>query len=245
MLIEMSHCPFCDSGHSSPCFARYTDGYKCFTCGAWKQADRGFIEVPVIKNTMNMPEYESNPKRFRVATLQWLYQYYLTNETIKKYCVLEADDGSLMFPAIINGEIDFYVRRWLGTKRIRNVGNKPMHIMGKGRTLVVVEDFISAIRIAEHTSTLCLFGTKCNKETINHMLTHYDRIILWLDGDKAGQDSAYQLQSYLRKAHYWIKKRRTFEEFNLNMSSIKSELDPKCYSASYIRNIIKGVGICK
>lgn len=244
MLIEMSHCPFCDSGHTSPCFARYTDGYKCFTCGAWKQADRSFIEAPVIKNTINMPEHEHNPKRFRVDSLKWLYQYYLTDEVIRKRWILEAKDGSLMFPAIIDGEIDFYVRRWLDTKRIRNVGNKPRYIMGEGKTIVIVEDFISAIRVAEHTSTLCLFGTKCNKDTINHILTNYDRIVLWLDGDKAGQDASYVLQSYIRKAHYWLKKKRTFEDFKLSMCNIKSELDPKCYSDSVINLYMKGVGVC-
>ena len=236
MLIETSHCPFCGNGHKTPCFARYSDGYKCYSCGAYKRSDRRFIpkDKPMHWN-IELPELCPS---MGLSGLQYLYQYYVTDAVIRKYRIVQAFDGSLIFPVSINNEVVFYVRRWLHRKIVKNVGNIVRPIFGEGETLVIVEDFISAIRVAETTSCLCLFGTKCDYKTIHKIISQYNQIVIWLDGDKAGQTSASNLRLQLRKQIKHTRNTRRFDDKDIKITNLCTKKDPKCYSNEEIRMLL-------
>lgn len=63
---------------------------------------------------------------------------------------------------------------------------------GRSKTIVLTEDMVSAIRIAEatdHVDVACILGTTVNSNKLLYLVSNYDHVHLWLDGDKAGIDA--------------------------------------------------------
>lgn len=53
------------------------------------------------------------------------------------------------------------------------------------RTLVVVEDPVSAIKVRRHANAMPLFGSTFDEERMLHLAKSYDKLLIWLDYDKA------------------------------------------------------------
>lgn len=82
--------------------------------------------------------------------------------------------------------------------------------------LVITEDVISGLRCNEVCDSAALGGTNVNQKELLPILLQYDKIILWLDGDKAGQSAAQK----------FIKRYKHLRP----IKSICTKKDPKCYS---------------
>ena len=51
-------------------------------------------------------------------------------------------------------------------------------------TVVLVEDYLSAIRVSEHYPCMPLFGCVCGLNVLQELLGRFSSIIVWLDSDK-------------------------------------------------------------
>jgi hypothetical protein len=57
--------------------------------------------------------------------------------------------------------------------------------LGNGNNIVVlVEDYISALRVSEHLPCMPLFGCTINLERLQELLGRFNTLIVWLDYDK-------------------------------------------------------------
>lgn len=245
MLIEMTSCPFCNNGHNTPCFAKYDDGYKCFTCGAYKKADRSFTNNVKKMGGLSLPKGIKNPTQFSYDNLKWLYSYYIDECTIRRNNIAQLDDEQLLFPIIKNNEVLFYIERWNKPKKIRHRGVKqPILLDGaSSKKLIIVEDWISAIRVSEHYDTLCLFGLYCPYKDLQKYISRYDEIFIWLDGDAPGQQAASKLYKLLvDRLLVSHKYKRSFDKNDKHVYNVKTSRDPKAYSPDEIKEGIQNYG---
>lgn len=246
MLISTGPCPFCNSGNNTPCFATYDDGYHCFTCGKTKRGSNHFAAW-FPNNTRNsefyIPEHTGNPRQFSPKALGWLYDKYVFDDLIRKHGLFYVPSTeSLGMPVFDDeGKMVFCQLRKDEPKRFITKGSKDnMFIAGDGsNTVVFVEDYISAIRVGEHVDTVCLFGTTMSLSNIERIVDTYSNFVIWLDGDEAGRKASdaleYRLIDVLMK-----KSLRYAWSCNTvkNVSTRTTDLDPKCYTDSEIKNII-------
>lgn len=95
------------------------------------------------------------------------------------------------------------------------IGN-PIFRVGKGDTLVVVEDLLSAIRVGKFTTSCAALGTHLTDELVLVAL-QYPLILLWFDGDPAGREADKHFGNRLRS-------------YGVRVLSIRTQKDPKEYS---------------
>ncbi len=136
MLVNMGACPFCGGGNNTPCFATYDNGFHCFTCGKKKSTDRAQYAYRPMLATMDkdltLPEHTQNTCEFSPSVLKWLYSYYVYDDLIKQYNIAYvpfAEFGqfkgeSLILPAITDGKLMSYQRRFFPNKQFITKGDK-------------------------------------------------------------------------------------------------------------------------
>ncbi len=236
-LSNHSVCPSCGGGHKSKPFCVYDNGYHCFACNTGKYADRAFsIRPRLVNNIPEFPEYTSNLSEYKLEALEWLTKYNITEYLIHKHSIHSCvDDGSLLFLNIQGDTIRGYQRRDAVTRLITTQGEKiPMLFESNEDVLVLVEDYISAIRVSKFCDTLCLWGIKIAYDELYAKFKQYDKILVWLDNDtekptNSGQKAAAKIiknaKSIIRSINY----RKGFTTNNKQIKNIVSAQDPKYY----------------
>lgn len=242
-IYSIAECPACGGGHKSKPFAVYSDGYHCFSCGLHKRAEYNYItKAKKDSSSFTLPTLEHDPQKFGVVVRKWLMQYHVTDDLIRQHGICEAPEDSVFMPVYIDDKLVRYSRRWINPRRDYMDGDyytKPMnHVDSK--CVVLVEDFISYIRVGTQYSACCLFGTNCNNEVLTEFLKQYDTIIVWLDNDTGrrdgrnpGQDAAKKIISRLQNIVY-----KKFALSNKVVYNVITENDPKFYTDSEIRGIL-------
>lgn len=105
---------------------------------------------------------------------------------------------------------------------------------GKGDTIVLCEDPLSAYKIGQVNECWSLLGTKLHPKVLQDLINSGKRIAVWLDDDvgrsngkNPGQDSAAKILARLRA-------------FGLQTRNITSPRDPKYYDLDYIKEKLYG-----
>lgn len=107
-------------------------------------------------------------------------------------------------------------------------GHGFVEVLGKtedrSSEVVLVEDLISAHKVAQVTPTICLFGTNVHDLAIKELQALKRPVVLWLDGDQYSllPKKINRLQTFLRHPVRYI----------------YTEKDPKMFSTEEIRNIL-------
>ncbi len=256
-LISMGPCSFCGGGHKTACFATYDDGYHCFSCGKRKSINKSLYafrqEDPIINNGIVVPKHTYNIKEFSPQVLSWLYKYYVFEDLIRKYRISYVpyakfggfEGESLLLPYFKGNELISYQRRFFPNKKFITGGNKQttwvMTCNHKSNMLILVEDYISAIRLGEHYNTICLQGIKLRYEDCSYISKTYSQIKIWLDPDKEGQAAANIMYNQIVKA---LNKDVLFNAFSVrepkNVEVITTEKQPKDYSNQELITLIRG-----
>jgi hypothetical protein len=201
---------------------------------------KAFKPVTMGKD-MYVPKHTRNPREFSPQVLKWLYSYYVFDELIRKHKIgYVADTGdwgdSILLPVVKDNEIVFVTRRFFPEKKVLGIGEKQLYKIKTGsKTLILVEDYISAIRLEEYGDVYCLFGTYLNRTEVPAILNEYDEIVVWLDGDDAGikgtknivKQLGYQIQENKRRFPLKYPK-------GWSINTIQSREDPKFYSSREI-----------
>lgn len=260
MLIEKRHkCPYREMPHENLAYAIYSDGEYCYSCCKGSFQSRPYnqtIVVPPVYDLILPSEYTRSVNEFSLNVLSWLYKYYVYESLIYKYNIMycpytffktrsnvQYEGESLILPIIVNDEIVAYQQRFFPNKNFYSKLTKN-HIFDCGnhdtQTLVIVEDYISAIRIGEIENCLWLEGTNLTDKVINYIIKNYMHIKIWLDGDEPGQQASKKLLAKLVKK---IKNLNFIYAFAnrepRTVRQINTELDPKCYTDWEIREILK------
>lgn len=258
LLRKSNQCPYRDRPHSNLAYIEYSNGAWCFGCNKGNIHDRSFamnVRPPIANSSIILPTGATyDIKEFSSEILAWLYKYYVFDDLIRKYNIMyfpytyfqtranQIYEGEgLIFPIISNGEIAAYQQRFFPSKMFysKNLNKYIFDCGNHGNTLVIVEDYISSIRIGEIENCLWLAGTALTKSLISYIIKNYYNVIVWMDGDKPGQDGAEKIIVTLEKE---FNKFLYYNAFSVSgkrtIRNITTELDPKCYSNNEIREIL-------
>jgi len=150
------------------------------------------IRLPVDYKTISDNDLSAIPKE----GLAWLYKYNITREEIIKYGIGYSERYKrLILPVFKEEELIYWQGRNLKkpTKEhpkylnIRQSGAKSVFFKCKSlvlsRSLVVVEDILSAIRCSHQCDSLALLGSYFPLEILKEF-SPYERVYIYLDSDK-------------------------------------------------------------
>lgn len=234
-------CPTCGSSSG---YVEYQLSSWCFRCHklTWLKREKGYIHpTKATKIFEGLPM--SSTYALPATAIAWLKKYHVTDEQIDLYkfmYVKELDTGGrtyhdrLIIPSYNKeGVLKFFQGRALSSKddtKYVSSGNMSYMFWSKQadtRLLCIVEDAISAVRVGEVMSCVSLGGTSVNEEKLGRLLEEKRPLVVWLDGDKPGQNASRKLITRLS---------------NLAIGGIQavySQKDPKTYSTEQLKALYK------
>lgn len=235
-------CPKCGSKDNLGVWA---DGHKfCFGC-KYHEASPDSIDVlrRRLDNNKNMEKNKNGSgiidsssftRIIPARALEWLKKYSISALEIQHYNLLwDIHKESLVFPLFDeSGQIILTNSRYFGDdpghpKYITNGHKAENTIFIKNNStpdsLVLVEDFVSALKVARFASCLPLFGVTISASVVKWASGRFKHIRVWLDMDKASQSllEASKMSQYVPDTRV-----------------ILTPLDPKEYSNNDILSIL-------
>ncbi len=234
-VIRHERCPMCaklgrDNTHDN--LAVYSDGHSwCYSCH-YSTYPSGVERFKHGSITSSVPEKEPLTLpvdcdiNYPPRALKWVEQYELTRVDLLNNNVMWSESMQrLIFPVYADGWLLAWQGRYFGTQssavakiaKWYGKGNlkDTLHILGRGDTLVLTEDVVSAMKVAKcGVRAVPLFGCIVGDrfKRLKTVLQPSDRCLVWLDLDKAKESA--------REA-------RLGNLYGINTSSIITKLDPK------------------
>jgi 5S rRNA maturation endonuclease (ribonuclease M5) len=157
----------------------------------------------------------------------WLSLYGITADHINRYDLFwDPTSERIVFPyenkfAWMRSLDKNQKAKWL---RVGEKGILAHYRNSSERKVVLTEDIVSAIRVADFSNVICLGGTSAKKDQIAPLLNLYDEIIIWLDGDVAGQRGAEKIRNQLK--------------LTKKIRIVYTAKDPKAHTTDEIKKIL-------
>lgn len=228
-FLQHQPCPRCKSRDN---LAEYTDHFWCFGCRKFIPKD----DITSVRNryfqrsSTNLPEDIGSldiTSDIPSEPLSWLLSYGLTLDEISNNNISWCPSKELL--VLINLD-SYYQGRCFGNQKTKYLskGNKPLLFYGFSDKLILVEDILSAIKIARLSPEYCaspLLGSSVSEETIQRLSGKFSEVILWLDRDKA-KDS--------------VSISRDLRQRGFNSRTVITELDPKEYNEVQLQGYLNG-----
>lgn len=248
-VLKHEQCPVCaklGKDNSQDNRAVYSDGHTyCYSCG-----DTTFPNtITKFKKENHTPNLQPTKPIYLpydsdiiypTKALDWIHQYELTKIDLYNNNVLWSESTQrLIFPIYGGGNLIAWQGRYFGvdsalTKPPKWYGKGNLkdtfNILGKGSTIILTEDIISAIKVSKcGVLTMPLYGCVVGRERfkrLKELIEPETLVRIWLDPDKRVEA---------------IKEAKLGRCMNINTTTIFSERDPKEQSFDEIINILKGV----
>ena len=171
-----------------------------------QQFQRAYTNITKAKESMEIPEYVVTPKASHTK-----YQRYVRRWGIAiGDTMYDVKDERVVFPINYNGRIIDAVGRAVGKKQhpkwYRYTGEADYYTIGFGKTLVIVEDVVSAIVAAQeipYITAMAILGTSMNPKHFEK-IGEYDKVIIALDPDAIGKTVEYR-----REIELWTGRKTT------------------------------------
>jgi hypothetical protein len=196
-MQEMEQCPECHIPGKRKTLARYEDGHGyCFYCSYYEKGD--FVKM--MTNKEEHQGFKPIPRDASTtvigAGMEWLRQYELTRVDVLYNDIMWSESNQLLIFPFKADEVllawqarDFKPdakSKWFSQGNLRDI----FHILGNHseREIVLVEDIVSAIKVARYKNAMCLFGSSPPDDVLARVKTFYDKAYVWLDAD--AQDKA-------------------------------------------------------
>ena len=159
-----------------------------------QQFQRAYTNITKAKESMEIPEYVVTPKASHTK-----YQRYVRRWGIAiGDTMYDVKDERVVFPIKYEGRIVDAVGRAVGKKQhpkwYRYTGEADYYTVGTGKTLVIVEDVVSAIVAAQeipYITAMAILGTSMNPKHFEK-IGEYDKTIIALDPDAVGKTVEYR-----------------------------------------------------
>jgi Zn ribbon nucleic-acid-binding protein len=223
-------CPKCGSKDN---LGEYDDHLWCFGCKYHiRKTDTASLRARVNRNDSHSQlEKESvrmleNISELPQKAMKWLLSYGISQEEIDKYGIQWNVKDEML---VLLQTAKYWQSRTFDSKRPKymSLGSKPLTIYGTGDTIVIVEDIITAMKIARLREEYCacpLLGSSLSYDMENQLVEKFSNSAVWLDRDKA--------KNALRIS-------RKLKQRGLDSRVIVTEDDPKEYSKEVIRKFLK------
>lgn len=233
----------------------YSDGYACYSCGANVNLQASVTKSPKLKENLKFPEgIVFKPELFTLDVREWLAAAGLSDNLITKYSIGCVPKRNLVvLPVFINKELKSYTTRSFAKNRkskhkyITRGSKKSSRVLyGEERDphiLVLVEDILSCIRVAEYLPCFCLQGTAISDKMVNSLAEKYSKIIIWTDADEGGDKGAEKLKVQFRKSNLKKLEKNLWEDSEsfFAVNRIRTKKDPKELNNVEMYNVIKQI----
>ena len=171
-----------------------------------QQLQRAYTDINKEKDTMEIPEYVVTPKASHTK-----YQRYVRRWGIAiGDTMYDVKDERVVFPIRDGGRIVDAVGRAVGKKQhpkwYRYTGEADYYTIGIGKTLLIVEDVVSAVVAAQelpYITAMAILGTSMNPHHFEK-IGEYDKVIIALDPDAIGKTVEYR-----REIELWTGRKTT------------------------------------
>ncbi len=167
----------------------------------------------------------------------WFYKMGLSPSMIEELGLYWCPKlGRVVLPIMEDGRAVFWTARshkrtpkWLGPLQPKR-GLVARYGVGKGDTIVLTEDPLSAYKVGRINEAWSLLGTKLHPRHIVALAATGKRVATWLDDDKGrrggknpGQEAAKEIGARL-------------SAYGMDVRNITSDRDPKYYNTTFIRS---------
>jgi hypothetical protein len=230
MKVTHIACPQCRKNgkdRKGDNLAVYPDGGSfCFSCGYHESGKKYLPKMREDRKVMSFPHTKIPESHYGQLSK------YLTDEEIKRHFTFDPHLGRLV---LLDTLPDFYWGRdgHNGRTKVFTLGDVPFYVFSSRvdlgcRTLVVVEDPISAIVVSRVYNALPLFGAHLPTDWYRKFLyAGNDLLVFWLDRNKA-KESMKLAMSFRHLIH---------------TDFIVSPKDPKAYSVADIQQYMEKVEV--
>ncbi len=246
-FLRHEPCPSCGSRDN---LGVWDDGHKwCFGCGhfipgdGWDTAEikrkikltpKSSLEEDSL--SVNLP-FDATASLPKFAT-NFLTGYGIYSSDWFRFGIKWSQNANaLIFPVYNNNEkVCLYQLRsflphtpkWMTIGKVAEVCSvfKPTEsvIQIDKDLVVIVEDFLSAIKVAKVANAVPLFGASLAQKKAVHLAKKFDKLIIWLDADKYGKAVEYK---------------ERYQSLFKFVYVIRSHKDPKDYMEYQISSNIK------
>ena len=184
-----------------------------------QQIARAYTNIKKEKETMEIPEYVVIPKANHTKHQRFIRRWGIAlGDTM-----YDVKDERVVFPIKHKGRIIDAVGRAVGKKHspkwYRYTGEADYYTVGSGKTLLIVEDVLSAIIATQelpYITAMAILGTSLSPKHMEK-IQEYSRVIIALDPDAIGKTVEYR-----REIELWTGNKTT--AMNL-LDDIKYKMD--------------------
>lgn len=227
-------CPSCGSRNN---LGVWDDGHKwCFGCKYSEFAPKNAhsahkIQQKTSTSSKIFPEDASG--YIPSEPLRWLFSNGLSYKIIEEHGIKWSPSKQLLCWRIfgISGkELGWQGRCFSPDAKTKYFSQGQIHsepcIVGYGTTLVLVEDYISAIRVSTYLPAMALFGCTLSLEQLQGLKSRFTSLLVWLDADKLDNARKIGLNASL---------------LGINNKVVYTVSDPKSYTDSDIQTILSNM----
>lgn len=244
-LIRKEQCPACANkgkDRSKDNLGVYSDGHTfCFSCGFGNSSISRIHNISRHNDKISSKQYGlayDSSFNYPQRALEWIEQYELNRNDLLSHNVVWSEFYKrLIFPVYgEQNELLAYQGRYFGddAKAVKWWGEGPLNeifnILGEcSKTLVLVEDIISAIKVSKLTQCMPLYGSAISVNRFKRLFKLYGKetkVVIWLDKDKSSEGALFRRRGTL---------------LGLSCTTIISTKDPKEYSYEEIREYLSKV----
>ena len=224
-FVGHQSCPKCGSRDN---LGEYDDHYFCFGCKYYKvKDDIHSIRSRFNNKNNNNKEAEMLGKFGEIPrnAMKWLLSYGISQEDIKEFGIKWDIKNQLL--VLIDT-----AKYWQGRSfdkhkpKYMSSGAKPYTVYGSSDKVVLVEDIISALRIAKtkQFSAIPLLGSTLAYDWEEPLTKTFKTVFVWLDRDKAINA---------------LRIKRKLQQRGVDSQVIVTDNDPKEYSKGEILEWLK------
>jgi hypothetical protein len=187
----------CSGGRDSMRITRDTDGTvrsKCYRCGEWgiwspqfkaanKVLNRFKTNEEAVREFKLPTDLSSDTSKWSVEARVFILRA-ITEEEVKMYGIMYSPTKDILLLPI--DKDNFYVRLFSNPvmKYISVCKTKDVYkYTNKGSKIVIVEDYLSFIKVSRHYSCLCIFGTTLTPVHTSIIMNSHKDVVIFLDND--------------------------------------------------------------
>ncbi len=197
-VVRYEPCPRCRSVNRDSRgdnLVVYDDGgAHCFSCSYHVHSKPSLFLPKPIKYEQKDTLPRDFTREVPATAWKWLLQFGLPWSYWKESCGYSPHDERLVF--LVGEGPRFSIGRFVGdaTKYERKPrkwfvwgdSHKHCEVLGDGKSVILVEDLVSAHKVAQVTTAIPLFGTEFHPCHLYYLMNQDKPIKIWLDKDQEG-----------------------------------------------------------
>ena len=230
----------CSGGRDSMKIVRHDDDSVyavCYRCGEWGKYTPDFAVARAhlnrdVKKEMTSQGYKlptdltSKVSEWSMEARVWILRA-ITQEEVEVYGIMYSPSKDILVLPI--DKDNYYVRLFSNPlyKYISNCKTKNIYkYTNKTSKVVIVEDYLSYIKISRYYSCLCIFGTNLYDNHIATLIANHSNFVIFLDNDNE------TVRKKQREMHDTLSMMGTCR-------TIKHDKDPKYCTEKELKELIR------